>query len=302
MPEVRSLPDDISIPFDGSANLLKLLMDGAIPITHACGGSARCSTCRVRILEGSEACSPRTAAESEIASRLALPDEIRLACQTKVASSVSVQRLVLDAEDEALSSLLRADIGPAGCDRELAVLFADVAGYTSLADALPAYDIVHVLNRFFNAAEKGIVAAGGCIDNYMGDAVMALFGLDDEEAPALAAVTAGLALLEAAESVSKYVRALYDRTFAIRVGVHYGPVVVGALGGVDTRRVTAIGDAVNVASRVEAASKETGTSFLVSEVVRDLTREQVRFGRSFDLELRGKEGRFCVHEVEGLVE
>lgn len=302
MPEVRSLPDDISVPFEGSANLLKLLLGGSIPITHACGGNARCSTCRVRILEGSEACSPRTAAESEISGRLALPDEIRLACQTEVASTVSVQRLVLDAEDEALSSLLRADIGHAGCDRELAVLFADVAGYTALAAALPAYDIVHVLNRFFNAAEKGIVAAGGCIDNYMGDAVMALFGVDDEEAPALAAVTAGLALLEAAESVSKYVQALYDRTFAIRVGVHYGPVVVGALGGANTRRETAIGDAVNVASRVEAASKETGTSFLVSAEVRDLTREQVRFGRSFDLEFRGKEGRFCVHEVVGLAE
>ena len=185
----------------------------------------------------------------------------------------------------------------------MAVLFADVAGYTALAAALPAYDIVHVLNRFFNAAEKGIVAAGGCVDNYMGDAVMALFGLGDEKAPApaLGAVTAGLALLEAAESVSKYVQALYDRTFTIRVGVHYGPVVVGALGGANTRRETAIGDAVNVASRVEAASKETGTRFLVSAEVRDLTREQVRFGRSFELELRGKQGKFCVHEVVGLV-
>ena len=300
MPEVRSNPDDVSVPFEGSANMMRVLLGKEVPIAHACGGNARCSTCRVRILEGAEACSPRTEAEIEIASRLRLPDEIRLACQTEVASSVSVQRLVLDAEDEALSSLLRAETGPAGCDRNIAVLFADVAGYTKLADALPAYDIVHVLNRFFNAAEHVIVAAGGRIDNYMGDAVMALFGLDDEPEPALDAVRAGLGILEAAESVSQYVYALYERSFAIRVGVHHGPVVFGALGGFDTRRETAIGDAVNVASRVESASKETGTNFLVSEDVRNLVGEQVKFGGSFDLALRGKTGEFRVHEVVGL--
>lgn len=300
MPEIRTLPDDVATSFPDETNLLQALLRASVPIAHACGGAALCSTCRVRLIDGHEACSPRTPAETAMAERLQLPDDIRLACQTTVRGDVRIHRLVLDSEDEAIASQLGSAGGPVGHEAELAVLFADVAGYTTLADALPAYDIVHVLNRFFDGAERAINAAGGRVNNYMGDAVMALFGPDAEPPPALSAVRAGLGIQRAAASLDTYVKELYGRNFSVRVGVHFGRVVVGALGGAGTRRETAIGDAVNVASRVESANKESGTKMLVSDEVRGRVADHVVFGGTFDLPLRGKQGRFLVHEVIGL--
>ena len=297
MPTIRTLPDDIEASFDGEANVLQCLLQQGIPIAHACGGAALCSTCRIRVVDGG-ACHVRTEAEAAIAERLKLPDDIRLACQLIVTEDVCVQRLVLDSVDESIASQLGAETGSVGCDAELAVLFADVVGYTALADALPAYDTIHVLNRFFESAERTIEAAGGRVNNYMGDAVMALFGPDKD--PALASVRAGVGLLEVAESLDEYVESFYGRAFGIRVGVHYGSVVVGALGGASTRRETAIGDAVNVASRVEGANKETGTRMLASDEIRSRVGDGVRFGESHDLRLRGKDGCVTVHAVLGL--
>ncbi len=90
---------------------------------------------------------------------------------------------------------------------------------------------------------------------------------------------------------------IYGRSFAIRVGVAYGEAVFGLLGAEGNSRETAIGDVVNVASRLESANKETGTSMLVSDAVFEDCTEEFEFGRSFDLDLRGKVGRVTAHEV-----
>ena len=110
-----------------------------------------------------------------IADRLGLPDEIRLACQTYAESDVTLQRLVLDELDGVLADLTRRKraVGAVGREAEIAVVLADVVGYTALSDALPAYDVVHILNRFFRGASHGIEQHGGQVDNYMGDAILA---------------------------------------------------------------------------------------------------------------------------------
>jgi len=302
MPEVRCLPDDIRVKASQDDALLAALLDAGVPIAHACGGRARCSTCRVRILRGFEACSPRTEDEARIAERLKFPPEIRLACQTTVAEDVRLQRLVLDDHDIALSSQQPqdADVGVVGRDLDVAVLFTDVRGYTALAEALPAYDIVHLLNRFFDAAGQRIEAVGGRVDNYMGDALMALFGLDGQADAAWHATQAGGGILEAAHEISCYLQSLNAMKFSVGVGVHYGPVVVGALGARGSRRETAIGDTVNLASRIESANKVTGTPMLVSQAVRDRVGERARWGGRFEIDVRGKTGKFVVHEVAGL--
>ena len=120
------------------------------------------------------------------------------------------------------------------------------------------YDVVHVLNRYFNLMGKVIKQHHGSINSYMGDGLMAVFEAPDPAAGAEQAIRAGLAMLAEVKKMQPYLRDHYHRSFDIRIGLHYGQVVAGALGASGDRKETVIGDAVNVASRIEAANKEVG--------------------------------------------
>jgi class 3 adenylate cyclase len=299
MSKIQVSPDNVEVPFVPEANLLETLVDAGVPIDHLCGGRARCSTCRVFLLDGLSHVSGRTEAEDVMAKRLDLPDMVRLACQTMVTDSVALRRLVLDKTDELLASQLGKPrlAGPAGREVQVAVLFVDVVGYTTMSEALPPFDIVHLLNRFFSRTDDVVTANGGIIDNYMGDAVLALFGLHDELDPALSAVRCGLEVLEVAEDLCHYIERIYGMSFDVRVGIDIGEVVFGVMGAGSSARETVIGDTVNVASRLESANKETGTRMLVSDAVHELTQDFVTFGRRYELDVRGKFGSVIAHEV-----
>jgi adenylate cyclase len=122
--------------------------------------------------------------------------EVRLACQTRVVGPVKVKRLVHDNEDIRKA----ADVGRdyTGREAELAVMFADIKGFTSFAENHLACDIVHALNRYFNAIGKVIDHHGGYIDKYMGDGIMVLFGLkkDRSTSPCEDAVSAALEMFD----------------------------------------------------------------------------------------------------------
>ncbi len=302
MSDISVWPDEVVVPFEEKVNLLDALVAADVPIAHLCGGKARCSTCRVRILEGLSHLSPRTEKEVSMATKLDFPDHIRLACQTFADDSVRLGRLVLDSVDAAMASQLgkASFAGPAGRELLAAVMFTDVVGYTAIADALPAYDIVHLLNRFFTRVSSVVESNSGRVDNYMGDGVLALFGINGEPEPALSAVKSGLGVLEVATDIAQYVETIYGHGFAVRVGIDYGEVVFGLMGAESSARETVIGDTVNVASRLEAANKDTGTQLLVTDAVYQATRNGVAYGRRFDLDLRGKTGRVVGHEVVGL--
>ncbi len=102
MARVRFLPDELDVEALADETLLNASTRAGIPHTHACGGNARCSTCRVIVLEGVENCAPRTGAEHAIAAHLQFDVQVQLACQTRVTGPVTVRRLVLDEQDLAL--------------------------------------------------------------------------------------------------------------------------------------------------------------------------------------------------------
>lgn len=291
------------MPFDDASNLLALAIEADVAIPHLCGGLGRCSTCRIRVLEGGAELSERTDKEAAMALKLDFPDEIRLACQTVTSGSVEFWRLVLDKIDLEMASQLGTGhyTGPVGREvKDAAVMFADVAGFTSMSEVLPAYDIVHILNRFFNRVCDAVGEHGGRVDNYMGDGVLCVFGIDDDADVSLNAVKAGLAVLDVANDMDTYLRRIYSQDFKVRVGIALGDVIFGLMGGESSARETVIGDVVNVASRLEAANKEAGTSMLVTEDMRTRTEAAVTFGRRFELDLRGKTGQIVAHEVLGL--
>jgi adenylate cyclase len=214
-----------------------------------------------------------------------------------------MRRLILDAKDAGLTDQRKETTthGSVGEERQVAILFVDIRNSTRFADSVPPFDVIHVLRRFYHHMERAVMDNGGYVACYTGDGLMALFGVEPSESAPLQAVLAGLDMLRSVkEDVQPYVKRLFQCPFRIGVGVHFGDAVVGTVGGGLQERVTAIGDAVNIAHRVERANKRAGTEFLVSEAVLRAVEEQVRVGKAISVKLPGKTGKHALHEIVGI--
>jgi adenylate cyclase len=304
MSHIHYLPDDRAIEIEDDEIVLEASLRAGIPHTHICGGSARCSTCRVLIVEGLEFCSPRTSPEAELAKKLRLEPEIRLACQTQIAGGkVILRRLAIDSEDlETFNKQVAEDAtaNPVGKEKKLAILFSDIRGFTPFAESLLPYDVIYVLNRYFQKMGYVINRNGGMINNYMGDGFMALFGLENPDNAAAQAVRAGVEMLEEIEKLNPYFETLYNHRLRIGIGIHCGLVVVGNLGESKTQTLTAIGDVVNFASRIESANKKVGTNLLISQETYEEVKEWAIVNRRVLVEIPGKSGEYPLYEVVGM--
>ncbi|ALW86377.1 hypothetical protein AUC43_15555 [Hymenobacter sedentarius] len=298
MPSLQVLPDRQTIPIEPGQSILQATLSAGIPHVHACGGRAKCSTCRVVVLQGLENCLPRNAAEQELADKLRLPAEVRLACQTCVQGDVEIRRPVVDALDLAMTRQeLEAPGQRLGEEKQLAILFTDIENYTPFAEALPPYDTIHVLNRYFRLMNEAIAAHHGYLVDYVGDGLLVVFGLERPAEAVADALAAVQAMYQALDRLNPYLQQMYGRTFRVRAGLHYGPVVVGHVGEGASRKLAAIGDNVNLASRIESTNKELGTQFLVSEAVVQAAGSDLFIHRSCSRALKGKSGQYQLYEV-----
>lgn len=298
---ITFLPDARDVEASSGETILQAALRAGIKLTHACGSNARCSTCRTAILQGLENCSPRTEAEEEIATHLQFKPMIRLACQTCFTGHATVRRLVLDDDDEelAVESMTDESVEAAGEERQVAILFADIRGFTAFAERLLPYDVIHVLNRYYFYIGRIVHRHGGVIDNYMGDGILSVFGLEETERVVSRALQSGLEILQAVEAMKPYFESIHGRSFEVGIGLHYGAVVVGSIGWGAVKRRTIVGDAVNFASRVEAANKNVGTNFLISEDAYRQAGHEVEVNQCPPWEIRGKTGVYQLYEVLG---
>ncbi|MGK0289827.1 MAG: adenylate cyclase [bacterium] len=282
-------------------NLLEIALKNDIPQIYACGGKASCSTCRIVVHEDSLGnVLPRTEKEKKLAEKKGLDDHIRLACQTKIRGDVQVRRLVLDDRDVdmAISEIGRS----AGEQKKIAVLFSDIRNFTPFVENNLSYDVVHILNRYFFQMGEAIIQSRGFIDKYMGDGIMAMFGLNcgSPEEACLDAVKAGIQMQENLKFLNQHLQEHFSVQFKIGVGIHFGEVIVGEMGHPDSRQFTAIGDAVNLASRVESMTKKAGTDFLITHDVYEYVKSQIKKGQVFQTSLKGKSGEYRLYEVLGI--
>jgi adenylate cyclase len=186
--------------------------------------------------------------------------------------------------DELLRNVDQIRLG--GENRNLTIQFSDIAGFTSISEALPPEGVVEFLNEYLTAMTAEIEAEQGIVDKYIGDAVMAFWGspvsLDNHALHACNAVLRQLARLRALREqwAGRGKLARFDARF----GLHTGDVIVGNIGSSTHMDYTIIGDSVNTASRLEGMNKEYGTHILISEAT-----------------WRRVEGRFCVRELDAIV-
>jgi class 3 adenylate cyclase/CDGSH-type Zn-finger protein len=303
MATLSLIPDNLRIEVSPDRTVLAAVQEAGVPIASACGGTGRCSTCRVWVVSGLENCSPRSDIEVALAEKLRLPSHLRLACQTRVTGDATLRRLVLDDADLSIASLLGDEAQTrVGEQKNIAVLFSDIAGFTGISEKLSPYDVLFLLNKYYSAMGAIVEATRGYIDNFIGDGLMALFGIENEPDFALASVKAGLDMLAAVDRIKPQFQATYGIDFNIRIGVHYGEAVIGSLGHGARRRLTAIGDVVNIASRIEAANKEAGTRLLISEQLHELVRESIVTEDFVRLRPRGATDRMTLYTVSRLTQ
>lgn len=268
-----------------------------IPHASVCGGRGRCSTCRIRVGAAAAALPPPSAAEERVLRRIGAPPMVRLACQLRPAGNLSVTPL-LPATAQA-SDGYAAPSYLAGEERTIAVLFADLRTFTGIAEKKLPYDLVFLLNSYFEAVGESITGAGGIVDKFIGDGVMALFGIESGPAEgSRQALAAARSMVERVERLSASLSEELAQPLQIGIGIHCGPAVVGRMGYGATVHVTAIGDTVNVASRLQDATKEYGCPLVISDEVARRSQLNTTFLPRHELTVRNRREALVIFVVD----
>jgi len=289
-------PDGRFVEVMPGTSVLEASRLAGIPHAHVCGGRGRCSTCRVRVRGEIGSIDPPGEDELRVLRRIGATSNVRLACQLRPRGAVDVTPL-LPPFAHALDGQRRVDFAQ-GSEREIVILFADIRGFTTLAEGRLPYDVVFVLNRYFAAMGRAVEAAGGRVDKFIGDGVMALFGIEsDARAASRAALDAARLMSERLEELNRSLHGELDQPLRIGIGIHIGPTIVGEMGYGSAVAMTAIGDAVNTASRLETLTKTYGCQLVVSEeTVLRAGLDLSAFPR-YEIEIRGKRDMLSVRTV-----
>ncbi|HWJ17796.1 MAG TPA: adenylate/guanylate cyclase domain-containing protein [Geobacterales bacterium] len=277
----------LSVKTPVGPTLLEMSRLHRVPHASACGGRARCSTCRVRI-ETSEKKLPRPAfAEAFTLASIGAEPGIRLACQIRPRSSLTVTKLVREANFSP-GDIAPSDLDAAGTEKPLAIMMVDLRDYTRMAQGRLPYDVVYVLNEFFAATGNAIVTHHGTIDKYLGDGFLAFFGRErGVQAGCRDALCAVRAIDLALDHVNAKLEAELGSPLRIAIGLHAGECIIGRIGFGRSREVTVIGNAVNVASRLEAVAKAHGFQIVASKDVIDNVAWPGNEAQTIEVEVRG---------------
>jgi adenylate cyclase len=259
-------PDGREVHVPQGFSVLEASRLAGIPHASVCGGRGRCSTCRVRVDRGGEALVPPAEAERRVLRRVGAPPNVRLACQLRPTRDVDVVPLLPAAATASDGGQRSASAS--GQEQEVAVLFADIRGFTRFAERKLPYDVVFFLNRYFQAVGAAIEEVGGVANQFTGDGVMALFGVDGSSEEGCRQALAAAVLLHArVAELSRSLAGELGAPLRIGVGIHIGPAVVGRMGYKTADYLTAVGDTVHVASRLEQLTKDYGAALVISELV-----------------------------------
>ncbi len=288
-------------------SLLAISRVNNIPHASVCGGRARCSTCRVRVLAGQENIDAPSEREMQVLKRVGAPANVRLACQIYPSGNISVSTLLpaqaLRRGEQEFDKYLW------GVEQEVTVMFCDLRGFTSMSQGRLTYDVVFLLNQFLGRMAETIEDTGGFVDKFMGDGIMAIFGKDGTARDgARQAIAAARAMGGVLDALNQSLREALPAPLSMGIGLHTGSAILGRIGAVQqnetgTARLTALGETVNLASRLEAKSKELDVQVVLSSACAD--RAGLRATANFEpklTEVRGFADPVVVYAVRRTAE
>jgi adenylate cyclase len=239
-----------------------------VPHASVCGGRARCSTCRVRVVSDRSTLPPPSGREAFVLARVGAAGNpaIRLACQLRPQADVAViPVLPANVGADFVRNRKRVNIGE---ERYVVSMFVDMRGSTRLAEARLPFDIVFLVNRFLEAASQAVIDSGGQPNQFVGDGLLALFGLHVDPATACRqAMRAATMVASNVEHMNREFATELQEPIQFGIGIHGGEVIIGDIGFRDHTVFTALGDAVNVAARLQDMTKVLNCTVVVSEEV-----------------------------------
>ena len=280
-------------------SVLEASLRNKIPHASVCGGRARCSTCRVKVVSDRSALPKPSGRESFVLARVGAGKDpsIRLACQLRPLTDVAVIPIMPpNVGVDFVRSRERVHVGE---EHFVVSMFVDMRGSTSLSEGRLPFDIVFLINRFVETVSRAITDAGGDPNQFVGDGVLALFGLNTDPA------TACRQALRAASLIESNIAHL-NHQFATEVvepvqygiGIHAGEVIVGDIGFRDRTVFTALGDSVNVAARLQNLSKRFNCKAVISDEVCKLAGIPADALTRTEVEIRGHEKPMSVRTTE----
>jgi adenylate cyclase len=252
-----------TMPVLPGATVLETLHANRIPHASVCGGRARCTTCRIHVSRGLDALPAPAGPEALALARIAALAGVRLACQIRPRADIAVTPL-LAADASAADGYLCG--GLEGTERPVAVLFVDLRGYTGLGEAKLPYDVLFILNLFFHEMAKALRASNGHYSQFTGDGLMALYGLnaDDPATGARDALRGAREMLTRVDALNRQLAGELASPLRIGIGIHFSEAIVGKMGPPRSRIISAIGDTVNTAARLEGLTKDYDCPIILS--------------------------------------
>jgi len=292
-------PEGIEVAVPRGLTVLEASRFAGIPHTSVCGGRGRCSTCRIRVVSGCDSLPPAKPAEVRVLQRVGASPNVRLACQLRPTADLSITPLV-PASGQAWHGFMQPSY-LAGEERNIAVLFADLRSFTGMAEHKLPYDLVFILNSYFKTAGEAVTRAGGVVDKFVGDGVMALFGIEtDPNDGCRRALNAANEIVNGVNQLSQLLAAELAEPLAIGVGIHSGPAVVGRMGYGSAVSLTAIGDTVNVASRLQDLTKEYGCQLVISKEVAQHAGVNVDSFPRYESTVRNRREALTIYVIKDL--
>jgi adenylate cyclase len=248
--------------------VLEASLRNNVPHASVCGGRARCSTCRIRIIGDHAALPPPSQREAFVLHRVGADDpSIRLACQLRPDADLSFFQLFIPhtvAADGHASNPTRI-----GQERYLVSMFVDMRGSTKMAEKRLPFDTVFIVNRFLGAVSQAVLESGGMPNQFVGDGMLALFGLSVSRREACRqALRAAAQIAVNVDELNKFLSHDLREPIRFGIGIHGGEVIVGDIGYRDHMVFTALGDPVNVAARLQDMTKTLSCEVVVSDEVR----------------------------------
>ncbi|HKH02386.1 MAG TPA: adenylate/guanylate cyclase domain-containing protein [Bradyrhizobium sp.] len=239
-----------------------------VPHASVCGGRARCSTCRIRVIGDHSLLPEPSPREAFVLNRVGASDpSIRLACQLRPESDLSFFQLFMPQAMSAQASGSQAH--RIGQERYLVSMFVDMRGSTKLAENQLPFDTVFVVNRFLGAVSQAVIECGGQPNQFVGDGQLALFGLSTSPQTACRQALRAAAMIAAnVDELNRFLSHDLREPIRFGIGIHGGEVIIGDIGYRDHMVFTALGDAVNVAARLQDMTKSLACEAIISEEVR----------------------------------
>ena len=289
-------PNGVTVKIPKGTTILEASKSAGIPHKSVCGGRGRCTTCRIKVVSHEGNLPKAGVHELRAINKASLGDSIRLACQLQPNSDLTVTPL-LDPKNE--FDVVGKAQELSGKEQETVILFVDLRNFTKLSEQNLPYDVVYILNKYYAACGQVIEENNGRLDKFIGDGVMAIFdSLNTMEQNCKSALRSASQISEQISSLSLETDEEFAAELKCGMGIHAGQSIVGMMGYGEAVSRTAIGDNVNIASRLEQMTKQYKAELVISKFVADNAKLDISKLKTEKVEIRGRDEPLDVISIE----